>query len=89
MKIGEPCPKCLRPITSRVLVEKRKKKIQIALDATTKRIANGNLPGPHQKYDHKKIIKLHKSGLSIRKIATRVGCSPSLVFHVIKKEGEA
>lgn len=49
-----------------------------------KRAANGSQIGAVRKFDYGKIRELHMNGLSLRKIAHRIGCSCTTVVAALK-----
>lgn len=48
--------------------------------------ARGDNVGRLRQYDHKEIRRLRGRGLSIRRIAKEIGCSPWTVFRVVRDE---
>lgn len=79
------CKFCYRKITKAVLAEKRRRKVENALNSTAKRIANGTKAGGRPKVrDDKQICALRKRGLSIRAIAKEIGLSTTAVMRGLK-----
>lgn len=64
---------------------KRNRKIENARKSSLKAKANGSKTGPIKRRDDQKILKLHKEGLSIRKIAAETNLSSALIHQVLKK----
>lgn len=88
MRIGEPCKLCLRPITQKVLDEKRQRKIANALATVEKLRAKGIKwsGGRPRKRNDEEIRRLRETGLSLRDIAKRVGFSTTAVQRALKNE---
>lgn len=77
IKIGSKCHYCLREIDQSVVENKLRIKRENAIATNKKRIANGTTTKETVPRD--RIIDLLMDNVSIRKIASIVGCSPGTV----------
>lgn len=83
----QECKYCYRPITKKVMAEKRRRKIENALNSTKKRIANGNKSGPKSKRDDKRIKELREQYKTMTQIAKILGVSTMTVSRSLKEQG--
>jgi len=84
LAIGEECPRCRRVVTSSVLQEKYRRRVENARASLAKAKANGTKIGRPMSTNYDRIRSLRKAGLSIRAIAAREKTSTATVQRALK-----
>ena len=86
MKIGDPCPRCKRPVTRAVTEDLRARKKQNAINSLAKARANGTKLGRKKIRDDDLIKNLRAEGFSIREIAFIAKVSTAAVQRGLKAQ---
>lgn len=87
-KVGDPCPYCKVPLSAETMEKKKQARIANALASVEKMKANGTYRGgPPRSRDDELIKELYAERvLSIRQIATLIGCSSSTVWKSLREQ---
>lgn len=79
------CRYCKRPLTAQFMAERLARKIERLQESFARARKHGEHIGRPREHDYGKIRWLRENGLSIRKIASHVGCAIATVQRAVKR----